>query len=52
VHVGDSVQEDVAGALAAGVEPVLLAREAGPLLGAHADEAPPGVRVVRSLLEL
>jgi putative hydrolase of the HAD superfamily len=41
-HVGDSVDADVAGALAAGVRPVLLARE-----GSRA--APPGVPVLASL---
>lgn len=42
VHVGDSVEADVAGALAAGVEAVLVARD-----GRAA--TPPGARVVRSL---
>jgi putative hydrolase of the HAD superfamily len=41
VHVGDSVEHDVAGARAAGIEAVLVARDGGP--------APPGVRVVTSL---
>jgi putative hydrolase of the HAD superfamily len=43
VHAGDSVEHDVAGALAAGMRAVLVDREgtAGPV--------PPGVRVVRTL---
>jgi putative hydrolase of the HAD superfamily len=44
-HVGDTVAVDVEGALAAGVAPVLIARDGGPL-------APAGVPVVRSLAEL
>jgi putative hydrolase of the HAD superfamily len=45
VHVGDSPSEDVAGALAAGIEPVLIDR-AGD--GEHV----PGVRTIRGLHEL
>jgi len=45
VHVGDDLQADVAGARAAGVEPVLLDRE-------RTAGAPAGVRVVASLDEL
>jgi putative hydrolase of the HAD superfamily len=41
LHAGDSLDEDVAGARAAGVEPVLVARDGAP--------APPGVACVRSL---
>ena len=44
VHVGDSVEEDVAGARAAGIEPILLSRDGRP--------APPGVRCIASLSEL
>ncbi len=44
IHVGDSVDEDLAGARAAGIEPVLIARDGGV--------TPPGVRVIASLLEL
>jgi putative hydrolase of the HAD superfamily len=44
LHVGDSVEEDVRGALAAGIEPVLLSRDGR--------EAPPGVRRIASLTEL
>jgi putative hydrolase of the HAD superfamily len=40
-HAGDSPEADVAGALAAGVRPVLVAR--------HGEAAPPGVAVVSSL---
>jgi putative hydrolase of the HAD superfamily len=43
-HIGDSIEEDVAGALAAGVEPVLLRRDRG--------RGPPGVRTIASLAEL
>jgi putative hydrolase of the HAD superfamily len=43
VHVGDSIDNDVAGARAAGIRPVLVARD-GP--------APAGVQAVRSLAEL
>jgi putative hydrolase of the HAD superfamily len=45
LHVGDTPEEDVAGALAAGLRAVLVARD-----GAGA--APPGVPVIRSLAEL
>jgi putative hydrolase of the HAD superfamily len=44
IHVGDSVEHDVAGARAAGLEAVLVARNGA--------EAPAGVRVVASLDEL
>ena len=44
VHVGDSVQEDVAGARRAGIEPILLRRDGEP--------GPPGVRTIASLSEL
>ncbi|HWE34104.1 MAG TPA: HAD-IA family hydrolase [Solirubrobacteraceae bacterium] len=43
-HVGDSVDEDVAGARAAGVEPVLVRRDGSP--------GPPGVTTIASLAEL
>lgn len=43
VHVGDSLDTDVAGARAAGIRPVLVARD-GAL--------PPGVEAIRSLAEL
>ncbi|HKG02254.1 MAG TPA: HAD-IA family hydrolase [Conexibacter sp.] len=61
VHVGDSVEHDVAGALAAGIEPLLVVREGEDGLGARlrhpASDAfvPPGVRTIptlRPLLEL
>jgi putative hydrolase of the HAD superfamily len=45
LHVGDSVEEDVAGALAAGVTPVLVDRD-----GSAA--APDGVRLIRALTDL
>jgi putative hydrolase of the HAD superfamily len=44
LHVGDSIEEDVAGARAAGIEPVLLRRD-----GAG---GPAGVRTVASLSDL
>ena len=43
VHVGDSLENDVAGARAAGIRPVLMARDGG---------APAGVETIRSLAEL
>jgi putative hydrolase of the HAD superfamily len=44
IHVGDSLKEDVAGARAAGIEPVLVCRDgADPM---------PDVRTIRSLSEL
>ena len=43
VHVGDSLENDVAGARAAGIRPVLVARDGA---------APGGVEAVRSLAEL
>jgi FMN phosphatase YigB (HAD superfamily) len=45
VHIGDGPEEDVAGARAAGIEPILLHR------GEHTLEAPVGVRVIASLRE-
>ncbi len=44
VHVGDNLDEDVAGARAAGVRAVLISRGGG--------RSPPGVQTVRSLAEL
>lgn len=46
-HVGDSIEEDVAGATAALVTPVLLDRD-----GSLAPACPDGVRVITSLSEL
>ena len=43
VHVGDSLDNDVVGARAAGIRPVLVARDGRP---------PDGVEAVRSLAEL
>jgi putative hydrolase of the HAD superfamily len=51
MHVGDSVEHDVAGARAVGIEPVLLVRDGGEPDGA----LPDGVRTIatlRSLLDL
>jgi putative hydrolase of the HAD superfamily len=48
IHVGDSVEHDVAGALAAGIEPLLVVRD-----GAPPDVPPPaGVRAIPSLRPL
>jgi putative hydrolase of the HAD superfamily len=47
VHVGDSIEHDVHGALSAGIRPVLLRRE-----GAESDEPPPDVPTISSLAEL
>ncbi|MGI8429260.1 MAG: HAD family hydrolase [Solirubrobacteraceae bacterium] len=44
VHVGDSVAEDVAGALGAGIEPILLRRDGS--------SGPEGVRTIATLVEL
>lgn len=55
VHVGDSVEHDVAGARAAGIEPLLLARTAQTARGFPPPApivAPPGVRVVETLRPL
>jgi putative hydrolase of the HAD superfamily len=44
IHVGDAVEEDVMGARAAGIEPILLRRGGG--------DGPPGVRTIHSLGDL
>ena len=44
IHVGDTLDEDVAGARAAGIEPILIRRGGGPPV--------PGVRTIASLTEL
>jgi putative hydrolase of the HAD superfamily len=44
IHVGDSLEEDVAGARAAGIAPVLVRRDGG--------QPAPGVRTISSLDEL
>jgi putative hydrolase of the HAD superfamily len=44
IHVGDNPAEDVAGARAAGIEPVLIRRDGG--------RGPDGVRTISSLTEL
>lgn len=43
VHVGDSLEEDVAGARAVGIEPVLVSRDGSP--------GPEGVRTISSLAD-
>lgn len=45
LHVGDSIEEDVLGARAAGIEPILLTRRGGA-------EVPSAVRTISSLSEL
>lgn len=54
VMVGDSVDTDVAGALAAGIAPVLVARAPGSGLGSHGagPAAPAGVPTLTSLAGL
>jgi FMN phosphatase YigB (HAD superfamily) len=47
IHVGDSIEKDVAGATVAGIAPVLLARDS-----ATSANVPPGTPVVRSLMDL
>ena len=47
LHVGDSIREDVAGALGAGLHAAWLDRD-----GTAADELPPGVPRIASLAEL
>lgn len=44
VHVGDSLEEDVAGARGVGIEPILIRRDGRP--------GPPGVRTISGLDEL
>lgn len=44
VHVGDSVVEDIEGARAAGIEPILISRDGA--------QGPPGVRTIATLSEL
>jgi putative hydrolase of the HAD superfamily len=44
IHVGDSIEDDVAGARAAGIEPVLLRRDGSP--------GPEGTRTIANLIEL
>jgi putative hydrolase of the HAD superfamily len=47
IHVGDSIENDVAGATVAGIAPVFLVRDA-----ASPANVPPGTPVVRSLMDL
>jgi putative hydrolase of the HAD superfamily len=44
LHIGDSIEEDVAGAFGAGIAPVLLRRDGRP--------GPPGVTTISTLAEL
>jgi putative hydrolase of the HAD superfamily len=43
IHIGDSLEEDVAGARAAGIEPVLLRRDGAT--------GPTGIRTIASLTD-
>ena len=66
IHVGDTIEEDVIGARAAGIRPVLIVRErAGAAPGVSHEGAivppgtrrevaigPPGVRTIGALTEL
>jgi putative hydrolase of the HAD superfamily len=56
LHVGDSLEEDVRGAHAAGIEPLLLVRAPGPLLATGGEPASgdhiEGVRTIGSLSEI
>jgi putative hydrolase of the HAD superfamily len=52
VHVGDSLEEDVAGARAAGIEPVLLVRGGADGARDWQRRVPNEVRTIRSLSEL
>ncbi len=52
VHVGDSLEEDVAGARAAGIEPVLLVRDSSDGAPGARRRLPHGVQTIRSLGEL
>jgi putative hydrolase of the HAD superfamily len=58
VHVGDSAEHDVAGALAAGIEPLLVVREGADGQGARfrhpaaGASVPPGVRMIPTLRPL
>jgi FMN phosphatase YigB (HAD superfamily) len=47
IHVGDSIENDVAGATVAGVAPVYVVRES-----TSPANVPPGTPVVRSLMDL
>jgi putative hydrolase of the HAD superfamily len=49
VHVGDSVEHDVCGALAVGIRPVLLCRDGAQ---PEPEKLPPGVARISSLTEL
>jgi putative hydrolase of the HAD superfamily len=56
IHVGDSFEEDVLGAVAAGIEPILIVRSDDELLSVSAKRPDPelldGVRTIASLAEL
>jgi putative hydrolase of the HAD superfamily len=52
LHVGDSIYEDVAGARAAGIEPVLLLRDGHRSAPQLADESSEGIRTIGSLSEV
>jgi putative hydrolase of the HAD superfamily len=52
VHVGDSVEHDVRGALHAGIDPVLLRRDGVEFEGPNREKPPSGVARIASLMEL
>jgi putative hydrolase of the HAD superfamily len=52
VMVGDSLSQDIEGALRAGMRGILVRRSAGPAFDGLARLAPPEVPVIRSLVEL
>jgi putative hydrolase of the HAD superfamily len=52
LHVGDSVEHDVAGALAAGIEPLLVVRDGARGVGSDHAQVPPGVRTIPTLRPL
>jgi putative hydrolase of the HAD superfamily len=52
IHVGDSLDEDVAGARAAGIEPVLIRRDGADPLPRACGDPGPHVRMISSLSEL
>lgn len=52
VHIGDSVEEDVAGARSAGIEPVLLVRGRPDQASDRRRRGPDGVRTITSLADV
>lgn len=52
IHVGDSVEHDVVGARAAGIEPLLVVRAPAPLGADQGAPVPPGVLTIPTLRPL